>query len=206
MLKKLLIIFCFISIYQSSTVYSATISKKDYLVKCSPQLQKNIEAIQQIPEARELIATIQKEGPISIKVNEDPQLKQFGAFWDAGRRIIHINKFPGRSEGEIIGAILFELHNALMNSKLNHLDYLASSGKIDRANYVESVERVEYQNSKNASALAEKGILLGVLPKNAKLPTYSTFEEHFRIQQTAGHSGWIARTYDQLTAFKRYSL
>ena len=69
---------------------------------------------------------------------------------------------------------------------------MAQSRQITRI-YLEAMELLEYQNSKKAATLAQEGIEQGFYPANARLPTYSCFEEHFYYQKASGHSAWFAR-------------
>ncbi len=174
-------------------------------VPCHPKLQKYWTAIQSVPEARELISKIQKEGQIRVTISEHHLASKFGAFWDMQDRVICINLAAHRSEGEIIGSILFDLHNALSTSTYDHIDYLAASGMIDRENYIQSFEHTEYLNSKSAASIAQKGIQMGVFPRDARLPTYDSFEEHYHYQKIGGHSDWIGRSYDQLITEEAYT-
>lgn len=167
-------------------------------INCSPQLQPSLIKMLKVPELRTLIATIQKEGPINVMVNNHELSNQFGAFWDLDQRNICVSLSHQTSEGEIIGSILFELHNAAASARLNYLDQLASSGSIDRESYVEAVEYIEYENSHKAAKIAKKGIALGIFNSEACLPTYENFEEHYRYQKIGGHSAWIAKNFDQL--------
>jgi hypothetical protein len=189
----ILISFCFVFSLQGAN----SASRDPAPIECSWQLQAHLKKIQKLPEARELIAKVQKDGPISIEALTSSLSQQFGAFWDADRRTIGVN--AQRTEGAVIASILFELHNASITAKLDRLDYLASTGKIAKEQYVESVERLEYQNSINASNMAKKGIDAGLFPKTAFLPTYPTFTEHYQVQKQGGHSAWIAKTFDQLS-------
>lgn len=204
MIKKIVYCCCFISItfLQSNCVEN----KKNLLekvVSCAPELQNCLFKIQQLPEAKNLIATIQKEGSIRIIINNDHYLtRKFGAFWDPVHRTITVNYSDNISEGSLIGSIVFEMHNALVNSKMLDLDNLAAAGKIDRDTYVEEFEKLEYKNSKDASKLVQKGIGKGFFPRSAFLPTYDTFEEHFYVQKEAGHSEFIARNFDHLAPRK----
>lgn len=198
MFKIIIACFCVLSLNQISAAYSANNYNQNDFIDCAPQLQHCLKAIQKVPEAKNLLAGILQEGPIRIAASREHLSEQFGAFWDVDRRIICVNLSANRTEGELIGSILFEMHNASVNSKLNQLDNLASSGKIDRESYVQAVERLEYYNSVNASAIAEKGIRMGVFPPDARLQIYSSFEEHYRFQKIGGHSAWIAKNYDQL--------
>lgn len=172
-------------------------------ISCSPQLRNCLNQIEKIPEARQLIEKIQQDGPFCIKVTDHNLGQQFGAFWDIDNREINVNVEGHRTEGEMIGSILFEMQNALASKKLDDLDRQAMKGQINRDKYVESVEYIEYVNSKNAARIANTGIQMGVLPRTSMLNTYPNFEEHFKWQKYGGHSAWIARTYDQLTSCKR---
>lgn len=191
MLRILITFICLIS------TFSWAENNNVSMIPCAPELQRSLKQIQQVPEARELISKVQREGAISILVNRTIP-GQFAAFWDQDERIIYVTLSSDRVEGSIIGSILFELHNALNTSKLDRYDILAREGKIDKNSYVEGVERLEYENSLNAARIAEKGIQMGIFPRGARLPTYASFEEHYRIQKMGGHSAWIANNYDQL--------
>lgn len=203
MVKKIVCFFCFILIAFIQSNYAD--NKKSHLeqVQCVPELQDCLSKIQQLPEARMLIAAIQKEGTIRIIINADHYLtKKFGAFWDPVHRTITVNYSDNISEGSLIGSIVFEMHNALVNSKMLELDNLAVAGRIDRDTYVEEFERLEYKNSKDASKLVQRGIRRGIFPRSAHLPTYDSFEEHFYVQKEAGHSEFIGRNFDHLTPRK----
>lgn len=169
-------------------------------VNCAPQLKNIVAIIQKLPEAEKLISDIQKEGRITITVNRSGMLDDFGAYWDPDNRQICVNVKGDSSQGTIIGSILFELHNASVNSKIDYYDNLARTGQINREAYVRAIEHLEYQNSLNAAKLAQKGIDQGLYPSSSRLYTYSNFEEHYRYQKIGGHSAWIARTYDNLRA------
>lgn len=168
---------------------------KEHTVRCDPQLQNCFQAILQIPEARTLINAIRKEGSIQIAVQNTALSKQLGAYWDPDRRIIFIDFSSHQGDGLIIGSLLFELHNASVNSQINHLNELARMRKIDKDKYVESMEYLEYLNSLSCSKIAEKGIRMGILPSDSQLPTYSSFKEHFKAQKMSGHSAFFERNY-----------
>lgn len=200
MLKKIIIFLFLVSTFQLPSIYAENIHHQNssHLIQCSPELEKIVKTIQQLPEVKELIHQIQKEGAIKIMVNPTSLSKQFGAFWDPDHRTISVN-VSNRSKGEIIGSILFELQNALVNSKINFYDDLAANGKIQKENYVREMERLEYHNSLKASKLAEKGIRLGIFPSSAHLPTYNSFEEHYYYQQVGGHSAWVENNFNQIS-------
>lgn len=167
-------------------------------IPCAPRLRECVDAIQQLPEARRLIERIQQEGPIQIALNDSAISRQFGAFWDVGRRTIYINPSAHKSEGEIIGSILFELHNAATTYKFDHYDHLAATGQIDKSSYIKSMEFVEYENSIKTAEIADKGISLGIFPRTARLPTYRNFDDHFYFQQVGGHSACFERIYNRI--------
>ncbi len=174
-----------------SSYYSSTV-----LPKCSPQLQKHLNAILEIPEAKKLVEGIQNEGPIQIVAERTKLSRQFGAFWDPDRRLIVIDTSFNQSDGSIIGSILFELHNASVNAKINHLNRLAATGGTNKSDYIRSMEYLEYVNSLSASKISEKGIQMGIFPHDAYLSTYSSFNEHFKAQRESGHSDAFAHNFD----------
>lgn len=165
---------------------------------CVPQLQACFNKIKQLPEIGKLISIIQREGPIHILVSNHKLAKEFGAFWDPNQRVIFVNTSWHSSEGQVISSIIFELHNASINSKLNRLNRLARMGQIDKHSYVEAIERLEYANSLNTSNIIQKGIHLKVLPVSARISPYPSFEQHYSLQKQVGHSVMIARNYDLL--------
>lgn len=165
-------------------------------VMCSPVLKKYVSRILELPEARELIETVQREGAISVCVSNDPLSRKFRAYWDGEDRIIGINVESHDTEGEIIGSIIFELHNAAAETRLSNVDRLAAAGQINRNIYTESVERIEYENSWKAARVAEKGISKGLFPQSARLRTFNNFEEYYRLQKIGGHSACIAKNFD----------
>lgn len=202
MFKKILSLFCLITFCQLSMMAA---DSQTMNIECSPQLRQSLIQIQKLPEGRELISKVQKEGQIRVLVNNVTS-EQFGAFWDPDNRNIYVTLSGSREDGSLIGSILFELHNALISSKLDYYDSLAQSGRISREDYVESVERLEYHNSLSTAKIAESGIKAGLFPRGARLPTYPTFEEHYRIQKMGGHSAWIARNYDMMSPRGKSSL
>lgn len=145
-----------------------------------------------------MVAKIQAEGAIRIVVSNEQLAKQFGAFWDPAKRRIAINIPYHRSEGEIIGSILFELHNAATNAKLIELHLRALRKQISKQAYVNAIEKLEYENSKSASAVAESGIRKGIYPLSARLRTHSSFPEYIRSQRLSGHSAQIAVHFERL--------
>jgi hypothetical protein len=183
-------ICCLIFILGINSSYAASMTPKD--------VQLGINKIQQLPEARELMETIQNEGVVRIAVSYHPLAKQFGAYWDVDQRVICVNPEFHNSVGQLIGSILFEMHNALTHSEILYYYDLASANQIDKESYVRSIEYIEYLNSKNTAAMAERGIESGIFPPETKRHTYRDFEEHYYYQQYGGHSAWIERSYDSL--------
>jgi len=168
---------------------------REAIINCAPQFQNCMEKILKIPELKQLLTFIKKDGAIHILPKHSELTKQFGAFWDPDRRIIYVDIID-KNEGLTIGSIIFELHNASVNAQIIHLNKLASQGKINKENYIESMEHIEYINSINASKIASKGIKKGIFPKEAFLPTYSSFREHFQAQINSGHSACFGRNFE----------
>lgn len=167
-------------------------------ISCAPALQPYLLKMLQVPEIKYFIAEIQKEGLFTIDLNNNSLSQQFGAYWDVDRRVICINLSAHQTEGEVIGSILFELQNAASNATIEAIDRSAKDKKINRQQYIESIEYMEYKNSLNAAFLAKKGIDMGIFPQDALLPTYKDFKEHFYYQQIGGHSAFIGKNYDHL--------
>lgn len=193
MIKNYFYLLTFVILFFNSSLLAT--------VSCSPELRRYVEIIEKLPEAKDLIAAIQKEGPIRIKASNSSLAGQFGAYWDGQNREINIKMGSERSEGAIIGSILFELQNAKVGSEWNRLDRLAMGRRIDRSTYIREAEYLEYQNSLNCAKLTDKGIQMGLYPSEARLYTYRDFDEHFYYQKKSGHSQVFGRNYDCLSRF-----
>jgi hypothetical protein len=167
-------------------------------IQCSPSLKKCLNAIQSLPEGKQLIQKVLKEGSIRILTTNSSLSKEFGAFWEPYSRMIFINPAAHQTLGEMITSLLFELHNAASTNQINQYNAQATARKITRAHYVELIERLEYQNAIETAQITKKAINRGVFPKSAYLKTFHNFEEHFHFQKKSGHSAWIAHNFDQL--------
>lgn len=193
-LRLLLCFFCFAT--QSVQIFS------EQSLECSKQLKPILALIQKLPEARALITKVQKEGNVRIALNTE-HTKKFAAFWDSRQRAILVNYTTKRSEGQLMCSIIFELHNALANSKLDQLNRLVISGKIGKSAYVEAIEQLEYGNCLHTAAMLRKGVQQKIFPATAKLNVSKDFNAHYRLQKAQGHSAWIAQNYDLLASKKR---
>lgn len=203
MKKKHILFLLFIFLNISILAFSQDYRRNNPVsIYCDPQLQPYLKKIQQVPEAQTLLTNIQKTGRIAIIKSDHPLARQFGAFWDPDRRMIHVNLSHHSTPGELVGSLLFEMHNALVNSKIEQLDELAAKGEISKDRYVEGIEFLEYKNSIDTAKITDSGIRMGIFPHDARMQTYGSFEEHYRIQKMGGHSAWIAKTYDQLAPQK----
>jgi hypothetical protein len=202
MLKKIVILCCAMltcQVFLMSAEKHA--NNQQNSVYYSSQLKNVMKIIEDLPDAKHLIAKIQKEGKFNIVVNKGLKVcEEFGACWNPDTRTIIVNSTLTSqfSKGALIGSILFELQNAAVDSKIHYYNSLAAMGKISQEDYVRSMEYLEYENSHKAAALAKKGIELGIFPKSAYLPTYSNFEEHYKAQRMSGHSAYFARNYKQI--------
>lgn len=163
---------------------------------CCSSLEPLVEKMEQLAEVRALIIEIQKRGPIQLSTGTEGPAEQFGACWNFDRRVICVYPPFYEDEGRLIGSVLFELHNALSTDRYQYLDRLAAEGKIDRKRYIIEYEYIEYINSLQTASMAQKGVDRKIFPPTAKLPTFSSFQEHFAVQQRAGHCKAISRNYD----------
>lgn len=165
---------------------------------CSPELNHPLHLLYHLDESRQIISKVEAEAPIRVYLTNLGK-KGSNAMWDPNRRSILLNSAKKRTAGINVRSILFELHNALSNKKFNYYNRLARAGKISKAAYVETIERIEYQNALQTVALLNKGIQLNIFPKDAVWNIAPNFEEHFQIQKKAGHSQFITYNYDNLT-------
>lgn len=161
------------------------------------QLKPVVKTMERLPEVQALLELVQQSGMVKIEVISG-QHGDFDAFWSGPQRTILINPQRNSSDGTLICSILFELHNALANPKLKHLTHLATMGAISKQDYVEKVERIEHQNALHTCQIIEKGIKQGIFPTSTRWTIYEDFSAHFKIQQTYGHSAWLAERYDEL--------
>jgi hypothetical protein len=164
-----------------------------------PQLTKPIKRLYQLEETKQLLANVEKEGPITIR-SSFFGFEASNAAWMASQRTIFLNFSKPRSEGTLIASIVFELHNALLHKQFDYFDSLAMTGQISREHYIEAIERIEYTNAQKAAHILHKGICRGVFPADASWNLAPTFAEHYQIQIQAGHSGMIGTVYDSLAS------
>lgn len=191
--KILFLSISFIFIIFSNISYAA--------VYCSPELQGYVDRLQQIPEGRALIQEIEKEGPVSVVIKNTQLSNTFGAYWDCVERTVCIAVRPNTTPASIFQSIIFELHNASVNKKFAYYNQLAAEGKITKDDYIRSMEYLEYLNSINGAKLSQKGIDMGLLPKEAHLFTYKNFDDHYAMQRKSGHSDCFARNYDDIVRY-----
>ncbi len=163
----------------------------------SPELRRPLHLLYHFDESRQILSKVEAEAPLNVSLT---QLGERGsnAIWDPNRWTILLNSSKKRTIGVNVRSILFELHNALSNKKFVYYNGLARAGKISKAAYVETIERIEYQNALQTIAILKKGIELNIFPKDADWNVAPNFEEHFQIQKKAGHSQFITYNYDNL--------
>ena len=169
---------------------------------CCPHLEQALAAIYRYPAGKELIAQVEKEGPLNIYCA--PFTSKSPAMWVTGDRAIVINTNQRHTFGEVVRSIFFELHNALTDRKFIELDQLAERGGISKNGYVEGIERIEHQNARTVARSIEKAIRSNYFPADSWWPIPFDFETHYRIQRETGHSNNIAAIYDQISRSNYY--
>lgn len=167
------------------------------LVNNSPELTTTIETLEKLPEAKALIAEVEKQGPVRVVYMDMPG-QELEGFWNASARQIEVNRSLKKTTGSLVCTVLFELHNAKTSQRLIQITDMARNNQISKDEFVSSVERMEHQNALNASNLLEKGIKMGVYPADARWPIYYQFDTHYKLQQVLQHSKWLANHYDKL--------
>jgi hypothetical protein len=209
----IILVMCFVSIIVECEVLNAHYHKEGRYPKAGygfafypSQLENTLKILYALPEARQLIAQVNKDGPIGLMIDNRSDAE---AYWDSHSRRIAVNTEMTPSLGSKITCILFELHNAEADKRLRNLTNLAARGKMTKESYVESVEKVEHDNAVRASELLQKGVLESIYPAEAQWTVFKSFEDHYRMQQMTGHSDFIADSYDIInhnkikTPFKR---
>lgn len=166
-----------------------------YFSSIPPTVQTEVSLLWRYPETNKFVKKVLKEGPIALQWIP---LGEEHAYWSAEKRVIALNSSRPWEEGEKIYSILFELHNADATTAFNNLDIKASKNRLSKAYYVETVERLEYNNLLKTSKLLEAGVRKGYFPSSTYIPDCPPFQEHFQLQKRYGHSRFIANKYDLL--------
>jgi hypothetical protein len=160
-------------------------------------LKKAVKSIESFDEGKAFLSLCQSKGTINLKWQPLGSDKST-ACWIGHKREIILNSSREFNEGKKISSILFELNNSLTHEEFIKLNKLAFEGKISKKDFVEKVERIEYQNVFKTRKLLEKGVNLGIFPENCLLPIAPSFEEHFELQIQSGHSDAIAKQFDEI--------
>lgn len=158
-------------------------------------LEPVIKKLQNLPEGKQLIEEANKEGPITIKFQRG---LSFAAFWETSQRVIVIDPDKNPTEGIRLTSLVFELHNALHDTRFQDHIEGALTGSLNKGQYVESLERMEHQTGLKTAALLQKGVKEKRFPHDAYQPIFQDFAEHYHMQQMTGHSQWIANSYDRM--------
>lgn len=194
--------FCFfviIFIFSFSSLFGF-VQQQGPFIGVPATMQREVGMLMHFDATRSFLNSFGNEKPISLQWLSLGK-ESSNAFWSMEKRLIALNASREWDEGEVIYSILFELHNAKASQQLMELDKQAAKKQISKSQYVESVERVEYQNVLKTSQLLEEGVRLGYFPKQTYIPDYPSFPEHFRLQIEHGHSAFIGEKYDALNAF-----
>ncbi|NGX59302.1 MAG: hypothetical protein KR126chlam3_00450 [Chlamydiae bacterium] len=196
MINRIFIIlfFAFSSLY-FSTVFPKNRVEHVSKTYCCPKLMEAFSLIRDMPQVNDLLSKILEDGPLYIRSNHH-FTKKFEGYWSGNDRTIYVTKI--HSKAVQINTILFEMHNAINDSELEHLDCLAYYGKINRADYIRAVEYWEYKNAKATAAILNEGIEAAIFPEECYWYLSDDFEEHFHYQQSAGHSAYIGKMYDSV--------
>ncbi|GAB4233347.1 MAG: hypothetical protein Tsb0021_12320 [Chlamydiales bacterium] len=196
MINKIITVF-FVFIFTTASL----IAGSDTFASYPRELSEAVQTIYKLDEARDFIAKVQEEGPVSIEINRHLPTK-FNAFWDPDARKIFITQKRGRSLGSYILSIMFEMHNASVAKKQNILDQQVLHGTISKTKYVEEQEYLEYVNANNTAKLMDIGIAKGIFPPDAKGHYFPSFNTYFDIQKKYGHSAMHAKNFETLVNMK----
>ena len=160
-------------------------------------IKYHVDCVLQYRVVQDLVNNINKKmlGVFEIKDKDSPT-----ATWCEADKTIRINTSKCITFGQICLHIIFELHNALSQNLFKIYDDDAKNGKINRSEYIESIEKEEYQNLMRTNEVIRimKDVeYSGLILSSFVVPQWI---DHFRIQKKWGHVGHISRMYDILMA------
>lgn len=162
-------------------------------------LNQPVQILLRCPPVRELLAKIEKEGPIGLSFSPLGE-NAANAMWRDDIRQIIINSSKRRGIPQFIRSILFEMHNAASRSHLYQVDLKARKAEITKEDYVRAIEKLEHQNALQTKELINWGIKEGYFPPESAWNILTDFEDHYKVQQLSGHSQFIATVYDSLNS------
>lgn len=191
------------SYYSSNSATHNSYSHSPSFQNIPKQLKTTVTKLLELPEARELLAQVNQEGPVSVVMQNDPS-GQFDAFWDGNQRRILVNPHRHQTEGSWICSILFELHNASTNQYMRVLFESAKSNRISKDEWVKQMEKMEHTNALKTCALLDKGISQGIYPANSHWNIFYTFDDHYKLQQVTGHSDWLVNKYESIAPHNKF--
>ena len=165
-----------------------------FLLFLSP-LDQAHQAVRQLPECRPILDQIEREGGYQVIENRSAP---FTAQWNPNRRTIEVNSQSHENVGRIIVSILFEMHNALGNSRLTHLQDLARSRRLPKKLFVRKMEQKEWKNWESTCALLAIGREKGIFPQTATAKSFRSFANYLDIQERSGHTEYHAYHYNLL--------
>jgi hypothetical protein len=147
------------------------------------QLSSPIERIYANPALRALINQI---GEIQIKIAD---CEGHPAKWCWGEKTIKVDPNLHETEPDMIASLVFELFNAFQTPALKK----AVDTKADVEDLVRSIEKIEYHSAILTNAAMKSTCLDGV--EHDFFHVSPDFEIHYALNQVAGHSEWLAKTY-----------
>ncbi len=165
----------------------------------SPQLSRAIHAVNQMDEVNEILQEVEHRiGPIQVELK--PHRSKFNALWNPGLRAIQLNQNAQRSLSDNIISIVFELHNAKVTAQMDEVTQLARAGLISRLEYMETMERLEHINALSTKSIIQKGVARGIFPRNTYWNIPESFDVHFNLQKSSGHTAWFSTIYNQMAS------
>ena len=190
MFKKISCLLC-------ASLFVGSVAFGSFFANYPKSLEGPIQRLLAFEKAEAVLDQAQKQGGISVRLAPF-SVSTSNAMWRPDNRTIVLNSRRDRNEGEIIRSILFEMHNAKNHHKFEKLDRLARGGHIDKEAYVREIEWLEHQNALETKRILDDAMAMGAYPNTVFWPIHEEFEAHYKLQQLAGHSQFIAQVYDTL--------
>lgn len=181
------------SISQQQTLQQTILQKISAPSDALPLLKKVIS----IKEGLELLKQVTEKGPFKIAYHSQ-EVEGVGGLWNGADRILILNKNYGGSYPELLQTLIIELNNALTDDKIHYIWQEASSGRIDKEEFVKRIEAWEHQNLLAARHIIEQGIQQGAFPRESAIFAFNNFDTHYMLQQIGGHSQRYANDFDKV--------
>lgn len=166
--------------------YDTVLSLADRVKQLSP------EALPQQPDSpSEIIIIDNSEGLFAAKSDPSKNI----IYWNKS----YFEKFPASLYTQVFW-LNFERLNIRSAPRIKELVDLALNQNITKEDFVEAIERLEFDNAYQSEKMLVKAFEQGAFPPDERRTSmvFADFETHYKYQQLMGHSEVIGNSYDTI--------